>query len=102
MSNLLLLWVRGYSSQLIDQGFAIEFIADASTSSCTVVDIESKLHGGRICFWLPDTFEFQFHSKSTGKIVLLNTVQLPDVDKVIKYMNSDFLDSLSMPRSKIE
>lgn len=73
MDNLLLEWCELSRSKMEELGFGLEIIDDGKLSTCSVVDVTGLSVGGRICHWMPDIFEFQFHDHKSGDVIFLET-----------------------------
>ena len=88
MSNLLLQWLETARPKLEGVGYTVTYKDAVAPNSGVSVALDGKEFLGSICHWPPDLVEFQFHDKSSGEVVVLETLQFADVEALRSHIES--------------
>lgn len=83
-TNLLTQWYSQQSKKYETSGYIVEVTQD---QKCTYVDLISDKVSGRICFWPPDVFEFQFHHTDCNDPFLLETERVSSILSLDAYVS---------------
>lgn len=73
VKNLLFRWHESNATTYEEYGYRIEPNHDEEKVKGTFVDVIGGEITGRICFWPPDVFEFQFYDLTTNDVCFLET-----------------------------